>query len=240
MNIPSMRFIFFCFFLLFLDFSLKGQVDIWEKEANLLFDKHLYSEAKKHYDTLYKRNFFSEKMLYRLAYIAEREGNYPEVVYYLRKVQQKYGGEQLNERIAIALENTGSGGIVFGNNNSFYDAVMRNTTILLGIILFLTLFSLYLVFRIRNKSARFIGVSILILCILPEVVLVQAHFLQKPQAIIMRESAFYESSSFAAVAQPTVYAPGTSCQIVDKQDIWYKIEVNQKSYWLPSFVLRML
>ena len=236
-----MRFIFFVFFCFFCIFLLKSQPEKWEKEANLLYDKQLYSEAKKKYSTLYQQNIYSEKILYRLAYLCEREGSYAEAVYYLRKVQQQYGGEGLNDRIGKALENTGSGGMILENEHNFHHSLLRNTPILLGIVAVLTLFSLYLIVRLKkNKIARFLGISVLLLCILPEMGLIQAYFFQAQEAIIMKETAFYEAPSFAAACRPALYAPGTSCEILEKQDMWNKVALNDKEYWVPAFVLRTL
>lgn len=235
-----MRPTFFTFFLLFFSFSLFATPNDLLEKANLLFEKGLYEDAEKLYDSLIKKGISSENMLYKNAYIAERMGRQGEAIYYLRKIQKNYGNNKIEERIRIISETIDSEGASTVETHPLLDMLNRNQ-----IWLLLTFFSLIVgfVFWFRfssNKHKLSITLSTLAFLFLLQLICLFCYFFQTTSLVIVQKTAFYESPSFAANYHKDLISPGSVFNIVEKKDIWYKIEFDQKEYWIPFFAVKEL
>ena len=60
------------------------------------------------------------------------------------------------------------------------------------------------------------------------------------QAILIDASGFYQEPAYAAAYQSEIFAPGSVLDIKEESDIWYKIAVNGREFWIPKFKARVL
>lgn len=235
-----MRPIFFIFFLIFFSFRLFASPNELLEKANLLFEKGLYEDAGKLYDSLIKKGISSENILYRNAYIAERMDRKGEAIYYLRKIQKNYGNNKIEERIRLISETIDSEGSSKVETHPLMDWVNRNQSYILMIMACFIL-SIGLWFRFSaNKHKRSITLSALAFLFLLQLICLFSYFFQTTSLVIVQKTAFYEAPSFAATYHKDLISPGSVFNIVKKEDIWYKIEFDQKEYWIPFYAVKEL
>jgi len=92
-----------------------SRADSITKRAEYLFRFEKYKEGISAYETLYQEGYFTEKSLYRLAFMHEQEGNFASSIYYLRKIQWEYGGPNIESKIAQLLRQYRQGQQPLGN-----------------------------------------------------------------------------------------------------------------------------
>lgn len=235
-----MRLTFFTFFLLFFSFSLFATPNTLLEKANVLFENGLYEEAGKIYDSLINKGISSENMFYKNAYIAERMGRQGEAIYYLRKIQKNYGNDKIEERIRAISETIDSEGATTVETKPLMDWLNRNQSWILITMAFIIL-CIGIWFRFSShKRKTSISLSALVCLFTLQIFCLLSYLFQEDSLVIVQKASFYESPSFASNYHKDLISPGSVLSIVEKHDIWYKIEFDQKEYWIPFFAIKEL
>lgn len=210
-------------------------------QAKEFFDYEKYEEATAIYQGLYNEGIYQEDMLYRLAFMYEQRTNYPESIYYLRKIQWELGGNHLEEKIHQLVDRISLERLSAGEGWSKYRLfIKRNFYFLLGSLGCLVFFAAIFILPkwsnlIRTSGAFFAGLAILL-----GVSLIDHQMLSTPKGVVMRPTAYYELPSYGAPNRALPIPPGATVNILSKNDIWYEISMENFRCWVPQFVIRKI
>lgn len=213
--------------------------DSLQSYAKHLFDYERYPEAIQVYEALLGQNYFQADMLYRLAFMHEQLQDYPQSIYYLRKLQWEIGGTHLEAKIEQLMDKGSRGRLSAGEAWSSYAIWIHHhehwliSLMLLGTILaagsFLLPSRLWRITLGLSLSSLVIGLS--------TIWLTQQLDLDK-KAVVMQKSAYYDLPGYAATYRTLPISPGATVSILEEQDIWCHISMGQFQTWVPKFVIK--
>ena len=212
------------------------------EKADKLFDSEKYVQSLEIYEGLYDENVYTERSLYRMAFMHENLKNYPEAIYYLRKVDREFGGELLEAKIQELRQRQGSS--TFYTKDPVKSILRRYSWIvyLVGGICALW-FAVFALTRKKKRMRWQIGVNwaMIIIFIPVFIIMLVSLFNSTNEAVIIRETSYYNEPGFASENKKEVYSPGEIVEIKERHDIWVKISTgSRKQYWVPGFCVREL
>ncbi|MEO0900222.1 MAG: hypothetical protein AAFY71_27670 [Bacteroidota bacterium] len=238
---------FFTFFLLLTAFIpsfaylSSAQVDSLNERANFLFLYDQYQEGISSYETLFSEGYWTEQSLYRLAFMHEQTENFPRSIFYLRKIQWEFGGEQIDNKIVQLLQKSKAERQPLGNTWSATQRIIHHNqgTIALTILVVSILLILY-VFLIKGRLAQAIGImatsAMLLVCLLT----IANHSFVPAKAVLVESTYFYEAPGYAAKTLSLPLGPGTLVDLVAEQDIWICIRTGRFEAWVPTFMIEKI
>jgi hypothetical protein len=204
------------------------------------YQQNGYSQALIHYEKAYRSGYYTEQMLYRLAFLYEQQHNYTQSVFYLKKAQQAFGNELLTAKIQQLIE--AQNGIT--RIPPTYPVKMRVWIglfypYLVGLMLLCVCAAIFLALRPMRYHVG--GVSALAAITLLVGGLLLRHELSAPhQAVVISRTSAYEMPSYAIPLKTTAPAPGATLTITGAQDIWYSVGKGRYLYWIPKKNVRDL
>ena len=80
--------------ILYLPAQSQGNTPSFEDrlmKANAAFEAENWERSLQAYELLYEKGFYTERMLYRMAWLHEQDQNYPLAIYYLKKTEKEFG-----------------------------------------------------------------------------------------------------------------------------------------------------
>ncbi|MDX2249080.1 MAG: hypothetical protein SF052_19990 [Bacteroidia bacterium] len=209
------------------------------KRASEKFEYENFTEAIEIYEQLMEVGFLQEEMLYRLAFMHEKKENFSTSIYYLRKIQWEFGGKRIEEKIGLLMEKANrerlSPGEVWTSYRLFLHHHYFSLTILLGIVTFLsgTIF-----IRRLHEILRAMGILSGFAAVLLGLALLEQFFFSPRLAVVMQNTAFYDAPAFGANFRSLPIGQGSTVIIIDTQDVWHHISMDQFDTWVPAFVVR--
>lgn len=212
--------------------------------ANKLFESEKYSEALPIYEQLYAEGIYTERMLYRLSYMHETLKNYPDAIFYLKKIRQEYGGAAVENKVKQLLQANGATKFYSASGWDSYIQFFADYSLL---IWGLTLISaLWLVFHfVTAKSGlpswRKLTFAIALLpFIAGSTLLILRGYVLPDRAVMVGKTAFYSFPSYAANHSATALPMGETVNITGQEDIWLEVKVGDEVYWVPEWSVRRL
>lgn len=234
------------FSLFLLSFPLSGKtaeiaaLDSLLSEANTYFQYDRFEPATKIYEELYEQGYFQEEMLYRLAFMKEQAQDFPSSIYYLRKIQWEIGGPNLEEKIQQLMMNASrerlSPGEAWPSYRLFVQHFYTEISIAMAIGIGVSLLLIFLPYTWT------LSVSVICACLglLLGGILLEQRWTYKPKAVIMNTSRYYEIPSFAANHHALPIGPGATVKVLEVQDVWAHVQMEQFQAWVPRFVIQEL
>lgn len=211
-------------------------------EANSAFDAENWSSARVGYEVLYENGFYSERMLYRLAWMYEQDQNYPYAIYYLKKAERDFGGPPLIEdKIKQLL-------LIQGSSRFFSKDPIGALRKKVG-WLFLALFAVcigwylfHLLYKPRQVPIWRKNINWLVhLFFVPLCILIFWQvFLPAKEGVIIQPTSYYAGPGYGAHPLSEAFSAGETVKITGQEDIWYKISVGSANYWVPKFTVKLL
>ena len=211
--------------------------------ANAQFQEENYTQALTEYTDLFDAGYYSEEMLYRLAFIHEKTGSLPEAIFYLRKAAKEFGPRQTEEKVRALLRQQRVSRVFSGSSWDAYLAGFRAWSGFVygvfgtGIALLLVWF---LVPSHRLPAHRIILGTGIVLTGLTTAVLAHRLFMVPDRAVSIHPTSFYESPSYGAERISEAFSPGMTVYIEEEQDLWRLVSAGSRAYWVPRMVLREL
>lgn len=246
---------FFRFFLLPLSFVLATSIlnpvvadsdspDDRLAAANALFEEDDFTAAQDQYRALFEEGFYSEEMLYRMAFIYEKLENYPEAIYFLRKAAKEYGPKDTEEKVRGLLRSQRVTRMFSGGAWDQYFSFYRSW----GWIVWtgfglsaLLLLGLILLPKERSFKGRTGATwSLALLAVVFTALVFHRTFLVPERAVIISETSYYSLPSYGAERTADALSPGETVFIEKNRDIWCRISAGRRSYWVPKMALREL
>lgn len=215
--------------------AISQEGDSLNSRANLDFLYGNFSSAVQSYSRLIEDGNLDEVNFYRLAYLHEQLKEYPESIFYLRKLYWKSENPLLRDKISSLLEQE-SRSIPEGDPaNSWTIYTLHHKWWIMGAILSLLGLAFVGLF-IRKWRGRTVfslvasGISVLMAA-----VLLLSWQLSPPRAVIVLPTYFYETPSYGATQLSLPLSAGSTVILRDSQDIWQQIEANGVRAWVPAF-----
>jgi hypothetical protein len=233
------------FISLLIPFSLQaGDVEDRLQAADQSFDKQEFTVSLEAYQGLYEEGFFTERMLYRLAFMNENLKNYPESIYYLKKAAQEFGNEDSESKIKQMMQMNGSTRVFTEDGWNSYFLFYNRYGIYFWIAFAVLAIGLAASLLIKNRkpnSFRSVGlVTGWSLFTVLAVFFIHHIFFSPHRAVLMEKTSFYDFPGYAGHSLPKVFSLGETVAITDEQDIWAKVAAGGREYWVPKSVLRDL
>lgn len=202
------------------------------RKAERLYQKGLWGEAARAYDTLISRQEVATPVLLRAAYLAEKTEQPGMAIFYLQKICTYSSSPELFKRIADLQEKTNATAPLVNEFPYWSVGIKRNAV---GILLFsLMLLGLVLLFYRKSKSPHkgTASLSAVALILLLQLTLGAMFLFEKDYGLLKQSATFYEAPAYAATAHNDLVAVGSILKIYEKQDIWYQVEVGGSKYWV--------
>jgi hypothetical protein len=225
-------------------FSFAGEISDKLAGADQAFDKEEFTVAMQQYEELYAEGYFTEKMLYRMAFMHENLKNYPAAIYYLKKAAQEYGNEGSDAKIKQMMQMNGSSRIFTADGWDAYFLFFNQygTWLWIGFaVLALGLSASIFLPRRKPNSIRSVGlVGGWTLFAILGIFFVHHLIFTPHRAVLIQETSFYTFPSYAARSMPNIFSLGETVAITDQEDIWSLVEAGGREFWVPNWVLRDL
>ncbi|MCB9231832.1 MAG: hypothetical protein H6581_09230 [Bacteroidia bacterium] len=212
--------------------------------GNNAFESESYTEALADYEAAFEAGAYTEKSLYRLAFLQEQLRNYSRAIFFLKKIQQDFGGDLLEEKVVQLMQKNGSSHYLTSDFWPGYFRFFRNYGWIIWSLFLLSLAAL--IGRIvvsRDKipawASSLTGVFAPIFAV-SLITLTHYIFFTPDRAVIVQDTAFYSFPSYGASFQHGKLSPGETVDIVDSEDIWVKVEAAEHAYWIPARTVERL
>ncbi|MEM7038349.1 MAG: hypothetical protein AAF570_15295 [Bacteroidota bacterium] len=220
-------------------------VDAQLQTANKAFDSEAYTESLTMYETLYAEGYFTEKMLYRLAFMHENLRNYPQAIYYLKKAAQEYGNTATEAKIKQMMQTQGSTRIFTKDGlSAFFFQLFRNFGVLIWILFGLTVAGIAVLFfwpaKEKTMGRQIASISAWSAFTVLGLLLYYHSFFTPDRAVITEQTAFYNFPSYAAKLNTNAFSIGETVNIVDEEDVWVLVEAGGREWWVPERTVRRL
>ena len=211
-------------------------------EANIAFDAEAWMEARDGYELLYSAEFYTERMLYRMAWMYEQDQQYAYAIYYLKKAEIEFGSRPLMEDKIKQLM------LLQGSSRFFSKDPLRRLRRRFGavaLILFGACIGWY-IFHLLYKPAsapvwrKNLNWMIHLLFVPLTLIILWQVFLPVKEAVIVEATSYYAGPGYGSRPQPDAFSPGETVKITDSEDIWYEITIGSTSYWVPKFTVKLL
>lgn len=214
------------------------------KKAEAAFQANKYQEALRMYEEVYATGAFTEAMLYRMASAHELRGEYGMAVYYLKKAEQEYGNELLDDKIRELMLNAGSSRTFSGSGYVTFYRFFKGwgglfwilfgiTGLLLAADLLLPRDNPPLWRQIGGGSLWFLFVALFVLH-------TYNVFFTPDRAVLVEPTSFYEDPGYGADSYGNVFGQGETLNILAEQDIWFQVEAGGEKWWVPKWTLKRL
>jgi len=238
-KIKTIRFLFravvaFCLLIGFISISFRSQAQNDEllKQGDSLFSAGRYVEALSIYEHLLnRRKEFSPQMLLRMAFVEESKNNYPQTLYYLNLHYRISPDKQVLRKLEELAQTHQLEGYQYTDKTYFlslYDSYHWYIISFFGIIILIMAF--WLVSRVRQERPisppLTIGLSVVFILLL-----LHNFATQRTLGIIQNDYTTFVETPSAASPVLKVIKKGNRYPILDKQDSWYKVTIdNQTGY----------
>lgn len=213
-------------------------------EAESFLAKKDYSAALQAFEKSFEAGYYTEKSLYQLAELHEKAGNYAMAVFYLRKVNQTFGGKLVEDKIRYLVQLAGGKSLYSSSGwDSFLRMIKRYNLAIWVIFLLLLTAILLFIFRptlIKDSIARVATPAVIGLFVLASTLLFVRLFLIPDQAVLVVNTPSFDVPGYSARPNATAISPGETVDIVEESDIWVLVEAGPQRGWVPAFTLKRL
>ncbi|MCU0449922.1 MAG: SH3 domain-containing protein [Bernardetiaceae bacterium] len=198
-------------------------------QADVLFGKQKYNEAFNLYAKVLDQGESSPQMLLKMAYIRENSGDPTNALYYLNLHYAQAPSTEVHDKIAELAEKNGLEGYKIGDVEYLVYLFRQyfGYLIVLGSLLAgLTLLGLYLIKK-RGRDVLYPGIALT--TFFGFLFYVINYQLSLPRGIVKSEKAFLMNAPSAGGELVSTLPQGQCLRIVGKQDIWYKVRIDDEA-----------
>ncbi len=224
----------FCLLVGFISISFRSQAqnEKFLKQGDSLFNSGAYVEALLLYEHLLnKGKEFSPQMLLRMAFVEESKNNYPKALYYLNLHYRVSPDKQVLRKLEELAQTHQLEGYQYTDKTYFlslYDSYRWYIISFFGAIIFIM--AIWLISRVRQERTIVpplaVGFSVVVILLL-----LHNFATQRTLGIIQNDYTTFVENPSAASPVLKVVKKGNRYQILDKEDSWYKVTIdNQTGY----------
>lgn len=235
-NIVYKFLLLYSFLPLFTFFNpLMGQRSAQLSLADSLYAQQKFTQAYQAYEEVLETGVASPAMLLRMAYIQESLNNTTETLYLLNRYYQLTAERDALRKMEALAEEHQLQGYGYSDIDYVRNQLYQNRQyIVMGLMLLagaLLLLMLYNKFRLKEKPVR-IGVAVIVL------LAVLAYFVNIPlsreQAIVVKNYVPLMSGPSAGASVEQMINKGHRLQVLNKQDVWYKVQWGEQELFVKE------
>jgi hypothetical protein len=208
------------------------------------FEAGQFTQAMKIYEEVYGEGKFSEKMLYRLAFMHENLRGYPQAIYYLKKAAQEFGDKGSEGKIRQLMQRQGSTRFFTGDGLNDYLSFYRSWSWLFYGVFGLCILGLGVHYWMPSKNIQawrqLAVVGVWAIFFLVGAVIFHRSFLIPKRAVLMENTAFYTEPGFSANHRLNAFSLGETLDIDDRKDVWLQVSAAGRQWWVPKWTVKEL
>ncbi|GAB4430343.1 MAG: hypothetical protein OHK0039_49050 [Bacteroidia bacterium] len=193
------------------------------------------------YEALLAREIVQERMLYRLAYMYEQRQDHARAIFVLRQVQQYYGGDRIDDKVSHLMTLRSPerlpAGAGFASGRLWLARHIDTLWVALPVA---TLLAVLCWVAWRRRAGWWGGLVAASLALALTGLLAWQRLAAPVLAVVLVETACYESPSFAANYRFLPIGPGATVQVLDTHDTWCRVRLAPFETWIPAHTLRQL
>lgn len=209
---------------------------ILSKRADSLFNAKDYSQATIEYRELIEKHDINKKNAFlKMSYMAEKQGQFPEAIYYLSELYELNPNDRLFDKINKIARENGFGGFERSEFNFLITLYKEYYVFIAVILLLLSVFIFNYSWNKKSISSRipkrfaFLTIALIIFSLLI-VNLPDSYKL----GIVKSKSAIMRSGPSAASEIEGKITEGNRVNIIGQKDIWYQIVWQRKVIYLKK------
>ncbi|MFY0599652.1 MAG: hypothetical protein JXR03_08260 [Cyclobacteriaceae bacterium] len=224
--------IFFFFFTSY--FIVKSENINLINQADSLFESKKYTEAFELYAQVYEEGSASAAMLIKMAFIKEGLGDYTSALYYLDHYYKKTSNKRVLEKMYELANENNLEGFEFSDYKFAINTIAKYRTRLIFGLLGLAMFVFALMMAKRTNGTRAIPWIACQVVILIPALLILNGFFGDSEAIVGNDQTIAMDGPSAASEPLELIAKGTKVKVIDANEIWTKIQINETEAYVRS------
>ena len=203
--------------------------------ADSLYAEQKFTQAYNAYEEILEAGMASPGMLLRMAYIQESLNNTTETLYLLNLYYQQTAKREVLEKMEALAETHNLKGYHYSDIDYFRNQLYQNRQyIVMGLMVLtgaLFLLMVYRKFRLGQKPV-WLGIAVVVLLAgLASFVNVP---LSKEQAIVVKNYVPLMSGPSAGASVEQMINKGHRLQVLNKQDVWYKVQWGEQTLFVKE------
>jgi uncharacterized protein YgiM (DUF1202 family) len=226
----SKKCIFFIVLFLITSFSAVCQnINLLKKSADSLFVIKKYQESFLIYENILKNNKISPDMLLKMAFINEGLGNYTHALYYLNMYQLNFPSSTVLKKMDDLGVRHNLMGYEFTDYEYFVSVYNKFSSqilyVLVGISLFLFLYSTYRIFVSKNyiRARIYVAFIIMLFCYAFINLGIPSY-----KGIVSKDHTLIMDAPSAGSTILSTINKGHRLNILKKDEVWYEVLWNNK------------
>ncbi len=220
--------------------SLASPQDSLFDQANKDFLYENFQSAVRNYSMLVEQGKDDEQLFYRLAFLHEQLQQYPEAVFYLRKLNWHTKDPLIDEKLVSLLERPDRS-IAAGDPPSPWTLhLVRHVWWWVGGIAAIFLLAIGILLLRSWQYNTHLSLALGSAGLLAALLFLLTLQLYIPRGVIVVPTYFYESPSYGAGRVSWPLQAGSVVRLLEEKDIWQKVSANDQEAWVPAFVLAPL
>lgn len=192
-------------------------------QADSLFGKKKYTEAYRIYDNILKQGEASEAMLMKMAFIREGLGDYVNAILFLNEYLKLTKERKALEKIRQIAKDNDLKGYEYSDLSFFIFQLSQYRISLMLLAIFSGLFLMILAARRKQQNKSFIPAYIFALIFLIAGFIVNNRLFQNNEGVILKNQTLLMEGPSAAADLVEITSKGHKIEIIESDDLWYKI-----------------
>jgi len=193
-------------------------------QADSLFEAGKFTTAFKHYDSIFKQNQYTPRMLWRMAYIKESSGQYADALVYLNLCYHYEPNPFVLQKMSEIAEDKKVKGFQISDTEYIYAFYREYNTLILAGVWFIFACWLYVIYRLWRKKEPILFRIVIFTVLLVAVVVLVNVGLRLEHGIVVADEAYLMSAPSAGAKLIGALPKGNRLRILGQEDIWLKTE----------------
>ncbi|MGB0523262.1 MAG: SH3 domain-containing protein [Flammeovirgaceae bacterium] len=201
-------------------------------KGDSLFKANNYTEAYKCYESLWNQRLYSQQMLLKMAYVKEALGDHTRALYFLNLYYHFEPDMKTLNKMQELADVHDLSGYAFDDYEYFVSIYHRYyTEIAIGGVL-LGLLGVGLLFWQKRRGGELKGPAMLVGLFLLLFLIGFNYGFPLERGIVLNDHVFVMSAPSAGADKLTTLEAGHRVKVIEKHDIWYKVEWANKEAFI--------
>jgi hypothetical protein len=206
-----------------------------------LFKAGKYTESFEEYQTLLDiYNQYTPQMLLKMAFIKEGLGDYTNTLYYLNLYFLEKADREVIDKISTLATQHDLDGYKMSDNEYFSALFRQYYLYIFGGFLLIGILLLFMMIKNTKRQKEAVAPGMLLLTLTAIFFLAGNVFLNTSKAIIAKNNTLMMSAPSAGATLIRKAESGHRVEILDKEDIWYKVVWNNKEGYIRNSQLLLV
>ena len=199
------------------------------EKADSLYDKKKYAEAQQMYYQLFEKGYFTSASLLKMAFVYEGLDDIPKALFFLSQYYNKTGDAKAYDKIMVLSNAQNLKGYEISDLDRILMWVGKRSGFIVASLLLTALVTLILAFVGRSRRSGGMQISFGVLtCFVIILLGAVLNFGQPVQKGVISRPAYLMTGPSAGANLLTVIDGGNQVPILGTQDVWVKINWNEK------------